>query len=45
MDYLGQSLKEVKDSIGQKLHLGVILKIGLQIIDRLEAMHSLGYAH
>ena len=33
MDYLGQSLKDVKESIGMKLSLGTVLKIGLQTID------------
>ncbi len=45
MELLGKSLEQLFDSINRKFSVPCVIAIGLQIIDRLEFLHSKGFIH
>lgn len=45
IDLLDHSLEDLLQANGQKFSLSTVLQIGLQIINRLEAMHRKGFLH
>lgn len=45
MELLGESLEDLMDKQGRKFTIATVFRIGLQIIDRLEAIHKKGFIH
>ena len=45
IDHLGKSLEELKNNSSGKLSLKTVLLMGLQMINRIEAVHSYGILH
>lgn len=46
MELLGKDLEEIRSkSDGKRLSIKSVLMVGLQAIDRLEALHKIGYLH
>jgi serine/threonine protein kinase len=46
MELIGYDLEEVQQRVkNKKFTLKTVLMIGLQTVDRLEALHSIGYIH
>lgn len=45
IDHLGKSLEELKNNSSGKLSLKMVLIMGLQMITRMEAIHSYGILH
>jgi len=45
IDHLGKSLEELKNNSSGKLSLKTVLLMGLQMITRMEAIHSYGILH
>lgn len=45
IDLLDHSLEDLFQSKGKKFSLSTVLKIGLQIISRLETFHLKGFLH
>ena len=46
MPYLGRSLKEISEAgYSDKMMNKLILKVGIQLTERLEVLHNLGYIH
>ena len=45
MDYLGPSLEDLFEFCDYNFSLKTILMIGLQIVNRIESLHKLGYLH
>lgn len=42
---MGSSLEELLESQGRKFSVSTVLQIGIQIINRLEAIHRKGFLH
>jgi len=45
MDYLGPSLEDLFDFCGNKFSIKTVLMIGIQVLNRIEALHNSGYLH
>lgn len=45
MDYLGPSLEDLFDFCGNKFSLKTVIMIGIQVLNRIEAIHNSGYLH
>ena len=45
MDYLGPSLEDLFDCCGNKFSIKTVLMIGIQVLNRIEALHNSGYLH
>ena len=45
MDILGPSLRELFDFCDQKFQIDTVLKIGIDLITRMESLHEAGYLH
>jgi serine/threonine protein kinase len=45
MELLGQSLEELFRAQGKRFSVETVMQIGIQIVERLEAMHNKGFVH
>lgn len=45
MGLLGKSLKQFKQESGDRVNLRVVLKIGIEMIQRLRYLHDMGFVH
>ncbi|MCL4126910.1 UNVERIFIED_CONTAM: hypothetical protein GTU68_049001 [Idotea baltica] len=45
IDLLNKSLEDLFQENGKRLTLGTVLQIGIQVINRLEAIHRKGFLH
>tara|TARA_B110000977_G_scaffold196296_1_gene276374 strand:+ start:27 stop:944 length:918 start_codon:yes stop_codon:yes gene_type:complete len=45
MDYLGPSLEDLFEFSGNKFSIKTVLMIGIQVLNRIEELHNIGYIH
>ncbi len=45
MDYLGPSLEDLFEFSGNKFTIKTVLMIGIQVLNRIEELHNIGYIH